>query len=67
MRGNLVKMLVFAEEQHCDMVKDACIKFMASSDGMAKVVASKEYAQLRSAPPFGFARCAGTSFVEKVG
>jgi len=51
MRGNLVKMLVFAEEQHCDMVKDACIKFMASSDGMAKVVASKEYAQLRSAPP----------------
>jgi len=51
MRGNLVKMLVFAEEQHCDMLKDACIKFMASSDGMAKVVASKEYAQLRSAHP----------------
>ena len=49
--SSLVKMLVFAEEQHWDMLKDACVEFMASSDGMAKVVASQEYAQLRSTHP----------------
>ena len=49
--GSLVKMLVFAEEQQCEVLKDACVEFMASSDGMAKVVASQEYARLRSTHP----------------
>ncbi|OEL21373.1 BTB/POZ and MATH domain-containing protein 1 [Dichanthelium oligosanthes] len=48
---NIVKLLVFAEEQHCNMIKDACIEFMATSDRIGKVVASKEYAQLRSTHP----------------
>ena len=50
--GSLVKMLLFAEEQHCDMLKDDCIEFMASLlEGIVKVVANKEYAQLWSTHP----------------
>ncbi|KAF8655426.1 hypothetical protein HU200_061172 [Digitaria exilis] len=48
---NWVKMLVFAEEQRCDRLKDACIQFMATSGRAGKVVVSEEYAQLRRTHP----------------
>ncbi|RLN05176.1 BTB/POZ and MATH domain-containing protein 2-like [Panicum miliaceum] len=57
--GSLVRMLVFAEERHCDMLKDACVELMASSDGMAKVVAKPRVRAAAEYPPFGFDRCAG--------
>nr|CAB3480454.1 unnamed protein product [Digitaria exilis] len=48
---NWVKMVVFAEEQRCDRLKDACIQFMATSGRAGKVVVSEEYAQLRRTHP----------------
>ncbi|KAL6659215.1 hypothetical protein ACP70R_003255 [Stipagrostis hirtigluma subsp. patula] len=49
--GNVAKMLSFAADQHCELLKDACIEFMATSDRMKEVVASQGYIQLRSTHP----------------
>jgi speckle-type POZ protein len=43
--------LAFAEEQNLCSLKDACIEFIALSNKMDDVVASKGYAHLKSSCP----------------
>ncbi|RLN05396.1 BTB/POZ and MATH domain-containing protein 2-like [Panicum miliaceum] len=49
--GNVADLLAFADDQHCSILKDACIEFMVDSEKMKKVVASEGYKQLRSKRP----------------
>ncbi|KAF2918668.1 hypothetical protein DAI22_08g074100 [Oryza sativa Japonica Group] len=49
--GNVADMLALADRQHCETLKDACIKFMATSGKMEEVKASQGYVQLRTSCP----------------
>ncbi|KAL6843275.1 hypothetical protein ACP4OV_026988 [Aristida adscensionis] len=46
--------LALADQHHCDMLKDACIGFISSSDRMDNVMASKGYQHLKRACPAVF-------------
>ncbi|TVU42033.1 hypothetical protein EJB05_08415, partial [Eragrostis curvula] len=48
---NVVKMLEFANDLHCDVLKDSCIEFIVTDNRMDRVKLSEGYMQLRQTNP----------------
>ncbi|TVU42015.1 hypothetical protein EJB05_08397, partial [Eragrostis curvula] len=46
---NVATTLALADQHHCSKLKDACIEFISSSNGMNDVLASKGYVHLKRA------------------
>ncbi|XP_025822274.1 BTB/POZ and MATH domain-containing protein 1-like [Panicum hallii] len=49
--GNVARMLAFAEDHHCAVLREACIRFIATCDRMGDLVATLGDAQLVSTRP----------------
>jgi speckle-type POZ protein len=48
---NVVTKFALADQHHCSMLKDACVKFIISSDRMKDVLASQGYLNLKKSRP----------------
>jgi speckle-type POZ protein len=48
---NVATTLALADQHNCDKLKDVCVEFIASSDKMDDVVATRGYANLKRSCP----------------